>query len=84
VRRRLTSSRTESIFEENIEVINQTKLLGTIISNDLKWDSNTSCLVKKANARMLRKFVNFGPPEENLKDIYILFVRSMLEQSATV
>ena len=38
--------------QENIEVINQTKLLGTIISNDLKWDANTSYLVKKANARI--------------------------------
>ena len=57
--------------QDNIEVINQTKLLGTIISNDLKWDSNTSCLVKKANARMqlLWKVAGFGPPEEDLKDI---------------
>ena len=74
------------IKDENVEVVDTTKLLGTIITNDLKWDSNTSTLVKKANARMelLRRVAGFNPPEEDLKDIYILFIRSILEQSATV
>ena len=38
--------------DENIEVIDSTKLLGTFISNNLKWDLNTANLVKKSNARM--------------------------------
>ena len=69
-----------------IEVINSTKLLGTIISSDLKWDLNTASIVKKANARMelLRKVASFGTNPEELKNIYILFIRSLLEQSATV
>ena len=33
-----------------VEVINQTKLLGTIITDDLKWHKNTESLVKRANA----------------------------------
>ena len=72
--------------DENVEVINSTKLLGTIISDDLKWDLNTQNLVKKANARMalLRKVASFGAPLEDLKTIYVLFIRSILEQSATV
>ena len=72
--------------ENTVEVIDQTKLLGTVISNDLKWDLNTKSLVKKANARMelLRKVAEFGTPQEDLKTIFILFVRSLLEQSATV
>ena len=71
---------------QNIEVIDSTKLLGTIISNDLKWDLNTANLVKKANARMelVRKVAGFGAPLEDLKTIYVLFVRSLLEQSAAV
>ena len=36
-----------------LPVVNKTKLLGTIISDDLKWDSNTKELVKKANQRMV-------------------------------
>ena len=69
-----------------VEVIESTRLLGTIVSNDLKWDLNTKYLVDKANARMqlLRKISEFGAPLEDLKNVYILFVRSILEQSATV
>ena len=71
---------------DNIEVIKSTKLLGTILSADLKWDLNTASITKKANARMelLRKVASFDPPTEDLKDIYILFIRSILEQSARV
>ena len=38
------------IKDDKIEVIESAKLLGNIISNDLKWDLNTSSIVKKANA----------------------------------
>ena len=40
----------------------------------------------KANARMelLRKVASFGTGVEELKEIYYLFVRSQLEQSAVV
>ena len=71
---------------QNVEVIDSTRLLGTIISNDLKWSLNTAVIVKKANARMelLRKVSSFGASVEDLKTIYTLFVRSLLEQSATV
>ena len=69
-----------------IDVINSTKLLGTILSSDLSWDLNTSALVKKANARMelLRKVASFGTGVEDLKTVYIVYIRSLLEQSATV
>ena len=72
--------------DENIEVIKSTRLLGTILTDDLKWDQNTKNIIKKANARMqlLHKIANFGTPKEDLKTVYILFVRSILEQSATV
>ena len=69
-----------------IEVIDSTRLLGTMITEDLKWDLNVATIVKKANARMelLRKVASFGTPTEDLKTIYILYIRSLLEQSATV
>ena len=72
--------------DEILEVLESTKLLGTIISNDLSWDLNTMNIIKKANARMelVRKVASFGAPEDDLKNIYFLFVRSLLEQSATV
>jgi hypothetical protein len=71
---------------ENVDVINNTRLLGTILSDDMRWDVNTKNMVKKANARMelLRRVASFGTPVEDLKIVYILFIRSILEQSATV
>ena len=33
---------------------------------------------------LLRRVASFGPSLEDLKTIYILFIRSLLEQSATV
>ena len=74
------------VNDKPLEVINSTRLLGTIIQDNLLWDLNTAELVRKANARMelLRKVASFGTNYEELTNIYILFVRSLLEQSATV
>jgi hypothetical protein len=71
---------------QTVEVIDHTRLLGTVISDDLKWNLNTASIIKKANARMelLRKVASFGASLEDLKTVYILFIRSLLEQSATV
>ena len=71
---------------ENIDVIDTTRLLGTVITNDLSWGENVSAIVRKSNARMeiLRRISNFSVPLEDMKTIYILFIRSLLEQSATV
>ena len=62
------------------------KLLGTTITNDLKWEENTKDLVKKGNSRMclLRAVSNFDPPLQDLKKIYIQYIRSILEQSCVV
>jgi hypothetical protein len=75
-----------SIAGEPIEVIDSTRLLGTIITSDLRWEENTAQIVQKANARMelLRRVASFGTNIQDLKNIYILFVRSQLEQSSVV
>ena len=72
--------------DEIVEVLDNTRLLGTILTNDLRWDLNTAKIVKKANARMqlLRKVASFGTTKDELKNVYVLFIRSLLEQSATV
>ena len=75
-----------SINNKDIDIIDSTRLLGTIIQKDLKWDLNTAEIVRKANARMelLRRVSSFGAPIQDLKNIYVLFIRSLLEQSATL
>ena len=74
------------LSDKNLESIDSTKLLGTIISNDLKWNMNTKNVVKKANARMqiLRKAASFGASIDDLKLIYYGYVRNRMEQSSTV
>ena len=44
-----------------IETVKETKLLGTVITDDLKWKKNTKALVKKGFGRMelLRKVSEF-------------------------
>ena len=75
-----------SINDQPLEVIKSTKLLGTIITDSLSWDLNTAGIVKKANARMqlLRKVASFGTSQTELKEVYILYIRSLIEQSAVV
>ena len=60
---------------KNVEIIEKTKLLGTVITNDLKWGEKTVLLVKKANARMqlLRKFATFTNDKDELKKLYSLY-----------
>ena len=73
------------IQDEVLETVQDTKLLGTVLTNALKWDKNTQDIVK-ANARMqlLRKISSFGASWDDLTNVYILYIRSLLEQSCTV
>ena len=72
--------------DQNLESIESTKLLGTIISNDLIWNLNTKNVVQKANARMqiLRKASSFGASIDDLKLLYYGYIRNRMEQCATV
>ena len=74
------------IDNEIVETVQEMKLLGTILTNDLRWNANTENIVKKANSRMelMRRISNFGASWDDLKNIYILYIRSLLEQSCTV
>ena len=71
---------------EQLPIVRQNKLLGVIITTDMKWNKNTKYLRRKGNARIkcLRKLTPFSPPIENLKTIYKSYIRSVLEESCTV
>ena len=53
---------------EPIYIVENTKLLGTHITNDLTWDLNTNYIVKKANARvqLLTNISTFGASREDM------------------
>ena len=71
---------------QRIEIVEQAKLLGLILTSDLKWNENTNYLVKDANKRMvmLRAASKFTSDKNILKQIYYSRVRCKLEQSAAV
>ena len=71
---------------ENIEVVNQMKILGTIIKDDFSWDDNCALIIKKVNARMqlLRSVLTFGASTEEMVHLWTVFCRSVLEQSCVV
>ena len=76
------------LYLENtlLEIITETKLLGTIITADLTWNKNTEMIVKKGYQRMiiLHKLFKFKIDRKDMVKIYILYIRSILEQSCQV
>ena len=76
------------LYLENtlLEQVHETRLLGLVINDKLSWQSNTTSIVINAYKRMriLHKLYDFSVPVEDLVDVYILYIRSVLEQSAVV
>ena len=74
------------LSENLLDRVKETKLLGVIISEDLTWHSNTRFIMKKAHQRMniLQSLFQFNVPIKELVTIYILYIRSILEQSCVV
>ena len=75
-----------SINNTLLEQVHETRLLGLVISEDLTWHSNTNSLVKRAYARMiiLKRLYHFNLPKYQMIQIYILYIRSITEQSSVV
>ena len=72
--------------EKKINQVSETCLLGVIISENLKWHSNTASLVRRCYQRMiiLRNLSSFHVPIPELVNIYCLYIRSVAEQSSVV
>ena len=69
-----------------LEIVDHTKLLGVILTNDLRWSRNTDFIIKRANARMeiLRRLSGFNSPVKDMIQTYISYIRSILEQSCVI
>ena len=64
-----------------LEVVESYKLLGLIVRSDMRWIDNTSRMCQKGYKRlwMIRRLKGLGASVEELKDVYIKQVRSVLE-----
>ena len=69
-----------------METIKETRLLGTIMSSDLKWHKNSESLTQRGYQRMsiLRNLYEFSIPKEDLALIYTMYIRSVLEFNSNV
>ena len=69
-----------------LEIVNETRLLGTILTSDLSWHKNSESLALKGYQRMviLRKLYEFNVPQKDLVQIYYMYIRSILEYNSSV
>ena len=71
---------------QNVEIVQQMKILGTVINSDLSWNDNCDAIIKKVNARMslLRNVYSFGATTDEMVHMWVVFCRSVVEQSCVV
>ena len=69
-----------------IECIPETKLVGVILSSDLRWFKNTQYICQKAREKIwiLRRMVKMDLDLETMFDVYTKEVRSVLELAVPV
>ena len=72
------------VGNENLEVVEEFKLLGVMITSNLKWETNTEYITKKAYKRlwMIRRLKNLGMNTKSLVKIFTTQIRSVLEFGA--
>ena len=71
---------------EILEYLEETKLLGILLSSSLRWDSNTANMCTKAMSKMwlLRRMKNLKLEPEIIFDYYSKEVRPLLEHGVVV
>ena len=68
-------------FKENLKVIKETKLLGIVLTDDLKWGANTDYICTKAYKNMwsLRRMKRLNLDPLIILDVYTKEIWSVLE-----
>ena len=86
-------SRSQTEFKTRLTVdnakldqVHEAKIVGVWLTPDMKWEKNTKELTRKAYSRMsmLTKLKYAGVGTEDLLDVYILFIRSVVEYCTVV
>ena len=69
-----------------IEYISDTRLVGVVVSQDLRWFKNTSYICQKARNKlwMLRRMMNLNLTIYEMFDVYSKEIRSLLEMAVPV
>ncbi len=75
-----------TIMNSTVTAVESYRLLGSTISQDLKWDIHIDSIVRKAQQRLyfLRQLRKFNLPQDLLKQFYSAIIESILCTSITV
>ena len=75
-----------SLQGQILEVVEEFRMLGLLISSDLSWKANTEFIVSKANKRLwiLRRLAALGASNDDLLEIYRTQIRCVLELAVPV
>ncbi|KAK9516992.1 hypothetical protein VZT92_024891 [Zoarces viviparus] len=75
-----------TVCDSPVKVVESFRFLGSIISQDLKWELNIRSITKKAQQRMyfLRQLKKFNLPKTMLVHFYRAIIESILCSSITV
>ena len=69
---------------DQLQFVEEMRLLGVIIRSDMKWSSNTEDIVKRASNKLwvIRRLKGLGAQTEELVDMFVKQCRSILEFAA--
>ena len=75
-----------SYNDQPLDIVYSAKLLGDMIKSTGQWNEHIEYVSKKARRRLflLQRLKRLGASDATLKQIYILFIRSILEFAAPV
>ena len=75
-----------TLSDSPVDIVESCRFLGTIISQDLKWEQNISSITKKAQQRMffLRQLKKFNLPKTMMVHFYTAIIESILTSSITI
>jgi hypothetical protein len=65
---------------QNLEVVYEQKLVGMVISSDMRWDSHVAYTIKRVNSKIweLARFKRLGAARDKMVTYYTLKIRSIL------
>ena len=84
LRRNKTAIPLTNIENNTIQRVTSYKLLGLWIDDNMKWNTNTEKIVKKAAKRLflLKVLKSYGASTSDMKNFYIAVIRPTLEYGA--
>ena len=74
------------IDKTRLDLVEQTKLLGVVLTSNLSWEENTQYISERCNSKiwMLKRPKNLGANQDDLLDVFFKQIRSVAEFAAPV